>query len=356
MSRFQRLILVIVLFAFSACSQNSVIESETSVPAPAETATPYTAGTQTAQAFPSSIPLSATPISLPTLSFNLPANTALPTVALPGTPVLQPTLGRMPQVASELTFDQINPIFYGKSLLGATFGGNWLYPREVYSLLGNAQVYDFYDQSFQPFRATAVVSEPRLGGAGQCDLLDVKFVDQGIADVSPVLGVKPGQSVIFRPVENIAQDSGLYEQYLQEWLLLQDIQSPVLGIKNILRVDLEGDSVDEVILVATNISDSMGDLHMAGAGKYSVVLMRKVIGAQVYTVPLAADIYYNTVPWMEYPIIYDVDHIYDLNGDGKLEIILSGRWWEGGGLFVHEVHGLNVSRVLDLHCGIFVRR
>jgi hypothetical protein len=129
-----------------------------------------------------------------------------------------------------------------------------------------------------------------------------------------------------------------------------------LGIKNILLVDLEGDSVDEVILVATNISDSMGDLHMAGAGKYSVVLMRKVIGAQVYTVPLVADIYYNTPPLMNYPIIYDVDHIYDLNGDGKLEIILSGQWWEGGGLFVHEVHGLNVPRVLDLHCGIFVRR
>jgi hypothetical protein len=129
-----------------------------------------------------------------------------------------------------------------------------------------------------------------------------------------------------------------------------------LGIKNILLVDLEGDAVDEVILVATNISDSMGDLHMAGAGKYSVVLMRKVIGAQVYTVPLVADIYYNTPPSMNYPIIYGVDHIYDLNGDGKLEIILSGRWWEGGGLFVHEMHGLHAARVLDLRCGILIRR
>lgn len=350
MSCFQRLMLVIVSFAFSACSQNSVIES-------AETATPYTAGTETAQAFPSSIPLSATPMSLPTISF---ANTALPTftpLPLPGTAVVQPTPGTMPQgPPSELTFDQINPIFYGKSLLGATFGGNWFYPREVYSLLGNPQVYDFYDQNFQPFQATAVVSEPPPGGAYQCGWLGVKFVDQEIDSVSPVLGVKPGQSVIFRPVQNIAQDSGLYEQYLQEWLLLQGVQSPELGIKNILLVDLEGDAVDEVILVATNISDSMGDLHMAGAGKYSVVLMRKVIGAQVYTVPLVADIYYNTPPLMNYPIIYDVDHIYDLNGDGKLEIILSGQWWEGGGLFVHEVHGLNVPRVLDLHCGIFVRR
>jgi hypothetical protein len=250
-----------------------------------------------------------------------------------------------------LTFDQINPIFYGKAFLGATSGGNWLYPDEVYALLGSPQVYDFYDQNFQPFRATAVVPEPRRWGAHQCGFWNIEFVDQGIGDVTPVLGVKPGQSVIFRPVENIVPENELYEQYLQEWLLLQDIQSPELGIKKILKVDLEGDAVDEVILVATNIEDSMGGLHMAGAGKYSVVLMRKVIGAQVHTVPLVADIYYNTSPGINYPIIYDVDHIYDLNGDGTLEIILSGRWWEGWGLFVHEVHGLNAVKVLDLPCG-----
>ena len=354
MSRFQRLILVIVLFAFSACSQNSVVVSETSALPPSKIVTPHMAGTETTEAALTPLPtfsFSNTPLptsSLPTLSFS---NTPLP-----ATPIFQPTLGRTPQVPSELTFDQINPIFYGNSLLGATFGGNWFYPREVYSLLSNPQVYDFYDQNFQPFQATAVVPEPPPGGAHQCDWLGVKFLDQGINDISPVLGVKPGQSVIFRPVQNIAHDSGPYEQYLQEWLLLQGIQSPELVIKNILRVDLEGDGVDEVILVATNISDSMGDLHVAGAGKYSVVLMRKVIGAQVYTVPLVADIYYNTPPSMNYPIIYDVDHIYDLNGDGKLEIILSGQWWEGGGLFVHEVYGLNVPSVLDLHCGIFVRR
>jgi len=39
-----------------------------------------------------------------------------------------------------------------------------------------------------------------------------------------------------------------------------------------------------------------------------------------------------------------------------LEIILSGQWWEGGGLFVHEVHGLYPVRVLDLRCGILINR
>ena len=334
MSHVQRLVLVIALFASSACSQKPVEPFGTTVPAPAAS-TPNVSGSQA---------VTSTPKFLPTF--------VLPILASP-TPLPPP--GREPQVPSELTFDQINPIFYGNSLLGATFGGNWLYPREVYSLLGSPQVYEFYDQNFQPFQATVVVSEPPPGGAGRCDLLGIKFVDQGPGDAAPVLGVKPGQSVVFRPVEVMVPDSELYEGYLQEWLVLQGVQSPELGIKNILRVDLEGDGVDEVILTATNISDSMGDLHLAGAGKYSVVLMRKVIGAQVHTVPLVADIYYNTPPLMNYPIIYDVDHIYDLNGDGKLEIILSGRWWEGHGLFVYEVHDLNTSKVLHLSCGLIAR-
>lgn len=342
MFRLQRLTMVIGLFAISACSPNPVVVSETSAPPSTKAVTPHIIETETA-------PTALTP--LPTFSF---ANTAIPIftpLPLPVTPVVQPTLEGPPKVPSESTFDQINPIVYGKSLIGATIGDIWLYPREVFSLLSNAQVYDFYDQNFQPFRATAVVLEPRPGGAYQCNFLPVEFVDQGLGDVSPVLGVKPGQSVIFRPVEKIANDSDLYEQYLQEWLLLQDVQSPELVIKSILRVDLEGDSVDEVIIAASNITNSLGDLHAVQAGKYSVVLMRKVVGAQVYTVPLVADIYYNTVPRMEYPIIYDVDHIYDLNGDGNLEIILSGQWWEGGGLFVLEMHGLRAVRVLSLNCG-----
>ena len=292
MSHLQRLILVIGLFAISACSQSPVVVSETSAPPSTKTVTPHKIETETA-------PIDLTP--LPTFSFAntaLPTLTPLPTFALPVTPVFQPTLVRTPpltplrlpatpvfqpipvrtpQVLSGLTFDQINPIFYGKSLLGATFGDNWFSAREVYPLLGKPQVYDFYDQTFQLFQATAVVLEPPLGGAYQCGWLGVQFVDEGIGDISPVLGVKPGQSVIFRPVQKIANDSDLYEQYLQEWLLLQGFQSPELGIKNILLVDLEGDGVDEVILAATNIENSMGGLHMAGAGKYSVVLMRKVI-------------------------------------------------------------------------------
>ncbi|HET9906580.1 MAG TPA: hypothetical protein VFQ23_08060, partial [Anaerolineales bacterium] len=258
MMRPQKSFILVLICILSACAQNPVIES-------AQSATPHIAKTQA---------IEATLTPLPTFSFS---NTPLPTFTpfpLPATLVVQPTLDSTPQVPSEWTFDKINPIFYGKSLLGATFGGNWLYPREVYSLLGAPQVYDFYDQNFQPFQATVVVSEPPPGGAHQCDWLGIKFVDEGIGDISPVLGVKPGQSVIFRPVQDIAQDSGPYEQYLQEWLLLQGIQSPELVIENILRVDLEGDGVDEVILVATNIEDSMGGLHVAGAGKYSVVLMR----------------------------------------------------------------------------------
>lgn len=91
MSHLQRLILVTVLFAFSACSQNSVIESETSAPAPAETTTPYTAGTQTVQAASS---------LLPTFSFSMLPTFALPTGALTAIPSPRPQASALPVLYS----------------------------------------------------------------------------------------------------------------------------------------------------------------------------------------------------------------------------------------------------------------
>lgn len=338
--RLSILVCVLLLGACGVPAATTAVSATPGIPA-IETFTPFAAGTETALAFASSTPVESDSIALPTLP--------------PPTPLDLPTVVKTPSVASELTFDLIAPILYGDYhqfiLLGATYGGNWLYPVEVYPLLGDPHVYDFYDPAYQPFQTTALVPPPNLApGPGHCDYFDVQFVEQVTGGEPPHLGVKPGQPVLFRPIDVLEGDNDIYQQYLEEWLTLHGLQSPNVNITKTLWVDIEGDAVDEVIIVASNFKEPSG--HMAEAGDYSVVLMRKVIGAQVYTVPLAADIYYNEVPWLRFPVTYDVDQVYDLNGDGNLEIILSGRWWEGSGLFVYEVHGLNAAKVLHLTCGL----
>ena len=57
-----------------------------------------------------------------------------------------------------------------------------------------------------------------------------------------------------------------------------------MKIENILRVDLDGDGEDEVLISATNYFDKKNRVPMRSpAGSYSMVLLRRVVAGKVET-------------------------------------------------------------------------
>ena len=258
-----------------------------------------------------------------------------------------------PAFESAYTADQISPIFYGSLhsfiLLGATSSDVWVHPNEVYGLLYDDRMYDLYfDNELIGSGLAHVNSSENYGPPGTCEYHDV---DQSLmGGEPPSFGFKQGQPVVIRPVEDISVDSATYQQVVADWLTLQEIPNPVVNITRILRVDIEGDGVDEVFISASHFTEESG--HMVTVGDYSVVLMRKVVGSDVYTTPLVADIYRGDVPILRFPPTYILDTAFDLNGDGKLEMIVTGTWWEGGGVNVYEIHGIGAEEVLHVGCGL----
>ncbi|MBV6392456.1 MAG: hypothetical protein KPEEDBHJ_01678 [Anaerolineales bacterium] len=254
---------------------------------------------------------------------------------------------------SPYTEDMISPIFYGSYpnflLLGATSFGRWIQPEEIYGLLYNDGIYDFYFLGEYRGTGSARIEEPvYFGPPGYCNYISPKLT--GMGGSPPTLGLKHGQPIALRPVEDIPVDTALYLDAAREWLLLQDVPNPTVNITRIVRTDLEGDGIDEVLLSASFFLEETG--HNVVAGDYSVVLMRKAIGGEVYTTPLIQDIYYEATPILKFPAIYYLDNVYDLNGDGRSEVIVTSRWWEGSGYFVYEIHGLNPLQVLKLSCSL----
>lgn len=295
--------------------------------------------TPTVQVLPSfePVPLTATPSFTPS---------PMPTFTF--TPV--PT---QPAFESRYTADEISPIFYGSFhsfiLLGSTAFGVWQHPTEIYGLLYDDRMYDlYYGNEFVGSGMAHVSSAQNSGPPGTCEYHDV--VQSEVAGEPPSFGFKQGQPVAIRPVEDIAIDSAAYQQVVADWLTLQEVSNPVVNITRILRVDIEGDGVDEVLISASHFVEESG--HMVVVGDYSVVLMRKVVGSEVYTTPLVADIYRGDTPLLRFPPTYLLDTAFDLNGDGKLEVIATGSWWEGGGVYVYEIYGIGASEVLDVSCGL----
>ncbi len=299
--------------------------------------------------------------STPTVQV-LPSLEPMPLVVTPSltpSPLPPPTftvtpMPTQPAFESVYTADQISPIFYESSfhsfiLLGATASGVWVHPNEVYGLLYDDRMYDLYfDNELIGSGLAHVKSTENYGPPGTCEYHDV---DQSLTGGEPPsFGFKQGQPVVIRPVEDISIDSATYQQVVEDWLILQEVPNPVVNITRILRTDIEGDGVDEMFISASHFVEESG--HMVVVGDYSVVLMRKVVGGEVYTTPLVADIYRNDPAVLRFPPTYLLDTAFDLNGDGRLEVIVAGTWWEGGGVNVYEIHGIGSDEVLHVGCGL----
>jgi hypothetical protein len=125
-------------------------------------------------------------------------------------------------------------------------------------------------------------------------------------------------------------DDGTYAGHARDVLEGQgmDVASPV--IKQLYRVDLEGDGVNEVLVMAENFTSPGSE---ANPGDYSIVFIRRVVDVEVQTAILASSLHPSGG---EVPFSHAVGGVGDLNGDGKMEIVVSSRYYEGASVHVFE--------------------
>lgn len=147
-------------------------------------------------------------------------------------------------------------------------------------------------------------------------------------------------------VESFA-DNGTYSQFAHDLILSRGLDVPNPVIKVAYRFDMEGDGINEVIVVAEFLQNG----YIATAGDYSIVFMRKVIEGDVQTAVLGSTVV--TDPEGVYEIGYDIGAIADLNNDGKMEIVLNEAGFEGLGVYIIEYvnNDLGPVPVLSVGCG-----
>jgi hypothetical protein len=86
------------------------------------------------------------------------------------------------------------------------------------------------------------------------------------------------------------------------------------------------------------------------AGDYSLVLMRRVIAGKAETIPIYAE-YYPQAKQFNAPNWCSVSAILDLNGDGRMEIIVHGGYYEGAWTTVYNIDGKKIEEALSCGCG-----
>ncbi len=143
-------------------------------------------------------------------------------------------------------------------------------------------------------------------------------------------GVALGSSAKWNPMprmpKTIDPTSPIYRAVAASFLKRKGIARPVVNIKEAFRIDLEGDGVDEVVLSATYYKNGLSSA--AQPGDYSFVIVRKVTGKTVTDHLLEGEFILRRINFGA-PTENHISAIADLNGDGKMEIVLYGFYYEG---------------------------
>jgi hypothetical protein len=221
-------------------------------------------------------------------------------------------------------------------LLGGVQDDTWLTPEQAAAQLGGAYLYDVYTFSQGGFQIHGYAPEFSYPSQGYFIGTDASYNAFGMVAVAENW---PVRQVI--PLE-LSAETKTYQNIVLDWLKANGMSNPEPGLLHIFRVDLENDGVDEIFISATHLD---GSQHYTKSGDYSIVLMRKVVGNDVVTLPIVTDLYHSQEPEITYPRTYSLSNFLDLNRDDVLDVVVDFQRWEDAGALIYQVNGLQVVQV-----------
>ena len=238
----------------------------------------------------------------------------------------------------------VPPVVVSRYGLMGWWDGDWVVPEDIgdVPVVGGEQ---YQVVMLDQPQTLAIGSAPRLCEPSLTPVLDLDpplpgdFGDAGAIAVVSSWELRPSATAV---VEELAE---VHHAAVIEVLEPLGILSEP-DVYQQLVVDLEGDGTDEVIIVARHVADDV----IARPGDYSVVLLRKSIDGEWQTAILETSL---AEPNSPYVLSHSVAAVADLNGDGKMEIVVDAVYYEGAGSVAYEYinDDLGPQSVLTGGCG-----
>jgi len=230
-------------------------------------------------------------------------------------------------------------------LLGGTENGVWIQAADAAARLSGGETYALYTPAGPA--GTASGSKPTKDKL--CDEYNLEW-NPALTAVS-LIGLGGGWNTLPRvPEEPGASDYPIYTTAASDWFAAQGISisaSDLISLTNVARVDLDGDGSLEAIISANRLSEETH--HDVAAGDFSVVLLYRESVPE--TILLAGDVY-PAAESLVFPKAYSLLSILDLNGDGRMEVIVHVSLWEGEGIRVFSFDGSTVDQVFNTSCSL----
>ncbi len=229
---------------------------------------------------------------------------------------------------------------------GGSADGKWVKAEQAAKSMKGSTPFRVFGLSEEVGKATA--DQPKSVDEPCPDTLMVSLSSKskgGVMALSAPWNALPRKARITDPTQQVYVDA------VRDFLKARKISDPKVKITRILRVDLDGDGEEEVLISATNYFTKDGDvpIESPARGSYSIVLLRRVVAGKVQTELVAGELYTKAEPTA--PNVYEIPAVLDLNGDGKLEVIVHSHYYEGGETTIYDCSGGKCKAVLSVACG-----
>lgn len=236
-----------------------------------------------------------------------------------------------------------------KGLLGGVLNGKFVDAKTTAAKLkGNENYTLFGIEGVNEGEFT--VGKPSAGEDICTDFYSIEPSEEAVAGVALGDGFK--WNPMPRVVKTIDLNDAGYKKIVADVLRTKRIMKTTIKLMQAVRVDLDGDGSEEVLIAATKYAS--GDVSAsAQVGDYSFILLRKIVAGRVQNTVIAGDFITKKVDFGA-PSEYEISAIADLNGDGKMEIILHSAYYEGSSSGVYEIKGNKAVEVaaLSVGCGV----
>ena len=240
-------------------------------------------------------------------------------------------------------------------LFGAISDGKWIKADETAKLIGDETTYRVY--GLTQALGEAKGDKPKSEGEPCEETLAVSLSpkpEKGVIAIAASWNALPRKPQVTDPTQKTYVDA------VREFLRTKEIDQPKVKIDNIVRVDLEGDGEEEVLISATNYFRKDESVPMRSpAASYSMVLLRRVVAGKVETQLIVGEFYPKAYPKaaqeegrFNAPNAYKVIAVLDFDDDGKMEIVVRSDYYEGAATTIYRCNPKKVEELLSVSCGV----
>jgi hypothetical protein len=238
-------------------------------------------------------------------------------------------------------------------LFGAISDGKWIKADEMAKLIGDETTYRVY--GLTKALGEAKGGKPKRPEGAPCE--ETLAVSLEPKPENGVLAIAASWNALPRKPKVIDTTQKAYVDAVRDFLKTKGIEQPKVKIENILRVDLDGDGEEEVLISATNYFSKRLPMR-SPAGSYSMVLLQRVVAGKVETQLIAGEFHPKAYPKaaqeegrFDAPNAYKVIAILDLDGDGKMEVVVGSNYYEGEEITIYHCDPKKSEALLSVSCG-----